>query len=58
MASDINIKEDVKEYYGKIIKTTEDLKTSVCVLEGKLPKQVKEALDLCHEEVISRYTGP
>ena len=54
MASEI--KDGVKEYYGKILKTNEDLKTNACVQVGKVPKQVKEALGLCHEEVLSRYS--
>jgi hypothetical protein len=54
MASEI--KESVKEYYGKILQTNEDLKTNACVQVGKVPKQVKEALNLCHEEVLSRYS--
>lgn len=51
------IKESVKEYYGKILKSNEDIKTNACVQVGKVPKQVKEALELCHEEVLSRYYG-
>jgi hypothetical protein len=54
MASEI--KDSVKEYYGKILQTNEDLKTNACVQVGKVPKQVKEALNLCHEEVLSRYS--
>lgn len=42
MASEI--KDNVKEYYGKILQTNEDLKTNVCVQVDKVPKQVREAL--------------
>lgn len=56
MASEI--KDSVKEYYGKILHTNEDLKTNACVQVGKVPKQVKEALNLCHEEVLSRSVPP
>jgi hypothetical protein len=52
MASEI--KENVKEYYGKVLQSNEDLKTNACVQVGKVPKQIKEALGLCHEEVLSR----
>lgn len=48
------IKDSVKEYYGKILKSNEDIKTNACVQVGKVPKQVKKALELCHEEVLSR----
>ena len=53
MASEI--KDSVKEYYGKILHTNKDLKTNACVQVGKVPKQVRDALDLCHEEVLSKY---
>ena len=50
------IKDNVKEYYGKILKSNKELKTDACVqAPGTVPKQVKEALALCHEEVLSRY---
>lgn len=49
------IKESVKEYYGKILQSNDDLKTNACVQDGKVPKEVKEALGLCHDEVLSRY---
>ncbi|XP_028391152.1 arsenite methyltransferase-like [Dendronephthya gigantea] len=52
------IKESVKEYYGKILQTNNDVKTNACIqAPGKVPKQVKEALELCHDEVLSRYYG-
>ncbi|XP_028391153.1 arsenite methyltransferase-like [Dendronephthya gigantea] len=51
------IKDNVKEYYGKILKTNADLKSSACVLVDEMPKQVKEALALCHDEVVARYYG-
>jgi hypothetical protein len=53
MASEIQ--ESMKEYYGKILKTSEDLKSNACAQVGKVPKLVKEALALCHEEVTSKY---
>ena len=49
------IKESVKEYYGKILHSNQDLKTNACVQEGKVPKEVREALGLVHDEVLSRY---
>ena len=52
MASEI--KDSVKEYYGKILHSNEDLKTNACVQVGKMPKKVKEALDSCHDEVLAR----
>ena len=48
------IKDNVKEYYGKVLKNNDDLKTNACVQQGNVPKEVKSALQLCHEEVLSR----
>lgn len=49
------IKESVKEYYGKVLKSNEDLKTNACVQQGHVNKEVKIALKLCHEAVLSRF---
>ena len=50
--------DGVKEYYGKTLTKTEDLKTDACCPKGKgLYKSAKEALELVHEDVIARYYG-
>lgn len=47
---------DVKDYYGKQLRTSDDLKTSACCTAGgvKLPAQVREALKSIHPEVTSK----
>ena len=47
---------DVKDYYGKRLQTSEDLKTSACCTAGnlKLPARVLEALGSIHPEVASK----
>ena len=47
----------VKEYYGKVLKNSSDLKTDACCTTIALPIHVKKALANVHEEVISRYYG-
>ena len=50
-----NIKDEVKEYYGKTLQTTNDLKTSACSLgKIRMPKFVREALSEVHDEVTSK----
>ena len=50
-----NIKDEVKEYYGKTLQTTNDLKTSACTLDKiRMPKFVREALSEVHDEVTSK----
>ncbi|CAD5126206.1 DgyrCDS14376 [Dimorphilus gyrociliatus] len=52
------ILDNVKDYYGKVIESSRDLKTSACTADKHaLTKSVKEALSLINEEVNSRYFG-
>lgn len=51
------ITEDVKEYYGKVLGGTADLKTKACCSTASLPPAVKEALALIDDEIVSRYYG-
>ncbi|XP_051883196.1 arsenite methyltransferase isoform X2 [Pristis pectinata] len=52
------IHEDVKDYYGKRVKKTDDLVLNACVTPAKaLTKHVQDALKDVHEEVNSRYYG-
>jgi arsenite methyltransferase len=49
--------EVVKEYYGKILKSSEDLKTSACCDGGDLPSHLEGLLANVHEEVRAKYYG-
>uniref|UniRef100_UPI00398F8C32 arsenite methyltransferase-like n=1 Tax=Pristiophorus japonicus TaxID=55135 RepID=UPI00398F8C32 len=54
-SEDLGIHEDVKDYYGKKLKKTEDLVLNVCVTPAKaLSKFVRDALKDVHEEVVAR----
>jgi len=50
-------REKVSEYYGKILKTKQDLKTSACCTLDKLPAYVREPLKMIEEEVQTKYYG-
>jgi arsenite methyltransferase len=50
-------KNVVREYYGKVLATSDDLKTSACCTPGALPAGVREALANVHEEVRAKYYG-
>ena len=53
-----NIKDDVKEYYGRVLSGTKDLKTKACCCStDSLPEEVKGALSLIDDEIISHYYG-
>jgi arsenite methyltransferase len=48
--------EVVKDYYGKVLKTSKDLKTSACC-DGGVPAYLQPLLANVHEEVRDKYYG-
>lgn len=50
-------KDLVRDYYGRVLATSGDLKTSACCTPGVLPKGLREALANVHEEVRAKYYG-
>ena len=54
-AENSQIHDSVKEYYGKRVKTADDLQTQACVSLGKsVTKPVREAIGAVHDEVASK----
>lgn len=49
--------EVVKEYYGKILRGSDDLKTKACCTPDSMPERVQELLKNVHEEVLAKYYG-
>jgi len=49
--------EKIADYYGKILKTKHDLKTSACCTLEKLPAYVQEPLKLIEDEIQMKYYG-
>ena len=49
--------EVVKEYYGKVLKGSKDLKTSACCDGGGVPGYLEAAIANVHEEVRAKYYG-
>tara|TARA_Y100001968_G_scaffold149514_1_gene136730 strand:- start:387 stop:1463 length:1077 start_codon:yes stop_codon:yes gene_type:complete len=47
----------VKDYYGKILKSSSDLRTSACCDSDNVPDEFKEPLNNIHPDVSSRYYG-
>ncbi|KAG7281984.1 hypothetical protein CRUP_003042 [Coryphaenoides rupestris] len=49
---------NVKEYYGKVLKKTQDLKTNACVTSARpVSVHIRAALKRVHPEVTDRYYG-
>ncbi len=47
----------VKEYYGKVLKGSKDLKTLACCDGGGVPAHLDELIANVHEEVRAKYYG-
>jgi len=49
--------EKVSEYYGKVLQTKKDLKTSACCTLDTVPAYVKEPLKLIEDEIQTKFYG-
>lgn len=47
----------VQDYYGKILHSSDDLKTDACCTDEGLPSYLKPILSKVHDEVLMRYYG-
>lgn len=52
-----NVNNSVKEYYGKILKKSSDLKTNACCTLIKYPKFITDGLKNIHDDILSSYYG-
>lgn len=57
MDGDLTPHRNVQDYYGKVLQSAADLKTSACCLIETLPPRVLAALGNVHEDVIERFYG-
>ncbi len=49
--------DEVKDYYGKILQSSGDLKTDACCTDTNMPDHIKQAMSKIHPEVAARYYG-
>ena len=47
----------VKDYYGKELSSSDDLKTDACCTAGAPPEYIQECIKKIHPEVVKRYYG-
>jgi ubiquinone/menaquinone biosynthesis C-methylase UbiE len=52
-----NVVNNVKEYYGKILSNSNDLKTSACCPTGEISDYLKPLLANIHPEILSKSYG-
>eukprot|EP00011_Vannellida_sp_DIVA3-517-6-12_P011583 CAMPEP_0114626788 /NCGR_PEP_ID=MMETSP0168-20121206/11964_1 /TAXON_ID=95228 ORGANISM="Vannella sp., Strain DIVA3 517/6/12" /NCGR_SAMPLE_ID=MMETSP0168 /ASSEMBLY_ACC=CAM_ASM_000044 /LENGTH=355 /DNA_ID=CAMNT_0001838107 /DNA_START=6 /DNA_END=1070 /DNA_ORIENTATION=+ len=55
-AGDASVTESVQDYYGRVLETTKDLKTSACS-GPKPPKYIRSVLAKINDEVMAKYFG-
>jgi len=48
---------EVQHYYGEVLQSSADLKTSACCSVGEMPGQIKAAMARIHDDVLARYYG-
>jgi arsenite methyltransferase len=51
------ILENVQEYYGSMLQTSQDLKTNACCTIESFPEHIKPLLKNLHEVVLSKFYG-
>ncbi len=51
------IQDLVKDYYGKTLQSTQDLKTTACCDASEVPAWLKPLLANLHDDVVSKYYG-
>jgi SAM-dependent methyltransferase len=56
-AEDLMDHDSVKLYYGKVLKSTDDLKTSACCTADAMPQHLKALAAKIHPEVSAKYYG-
>jgi len=56
-AAPANTADSVKEYYGKVLSKSADLKTNACCTAEAPPLHIRKAMGKVHEEVTSKYYG-
>ncbi len=57
MKSEMQILENIKDYYGHVLKTSHDLKTSACCTAESPPAQIREILKDIHPDVVAKFYG-
>ncbi len=51
------VQESVREYYGRVLGTSADLKTSACCLAESMPEHHREIVGRIHPEVLEKFYG-
>jgi SAM-dependent methyltransferase len=55
--ADFDVKKEVQRYYGDVVKTTADLKSTACCTPDSIPAHVREVLPFIADEITEKYYG-
>ncbi len=55
--NEFDVKRNVQHYYGDVVKTAADLKTTACCTPDSMPEHVRAALPYIADEIKERYYG-
>lgn len=55
--NEVEVKADVREYYGETLQSSQDLQTNACCDTDQMPRYIKDCLAEVHDEVLMRYYG-
>ena len=56
-SDDERIREDVRDYYGKQLKGSSDLKTNACTCSAAPDSRISSVIPLIDEEILNRFYG-
>jgi len=54
---EFDAQENAKEYYGEVLSSSEDLKTTACCTIDMIPKRVRDTLPYIMDEIKDKYYG-
>ncbi len=57
VVADFDAKENAQEYYGEVLSSSSDLKTTACCTLDMIPKRVRDTLPYIMDEIKDRYYG-
>ncbi len=52
-----NVRNDIQEYYGKVLKSTLDLKTNACCTSESIPERHRAILSEIPSEILEKFYG-
>lgn len=55
--ADFDVKKEVRHYYGDVVRTSADLKSTACCTPGSMPAHVREVLPFIADEITEKYYG-